>query len=513
LRNRIGTTLFLLAAAAVSGAVLSTAYAPRSWNPISFVALIPLFYALFRRERSRRQYFWAGYLFGVAFFLLHLYWITDLIPASSITLPWIMVPALLLLAAYLSIYPGLALVLTRVVTGGRLGPSLFVLPACWALVEALRSSGELGFPWGAIGYSLVGAPPLIQSASWIGVFGLGAIVVAVNMLLAAGFLASRPRAKLVFAVAAGAIVAALFMGGRRTIAAYSASTSVDLHRVAVVQPNVDLALKWQPTFKDSTFRLIDRLAREADRVDPELIVFPETCATTYIRRDPPHFEQLQSLARELGAAIYIGFLDAEYYDKTQPPDVFNSSGVFLPNGDFAKYDKRHLLPFGEMIPLAWRFRALARINFGQANFHPGSRVDPVPSPVGPLAPMICFEAIFSGNPRRFVKDGAQVLLNITNDGWFGRTQGPTQHANLAILRAVENRRFMLRSANTGISMVVDPVGRKTISLGLSREGIITETIHPVSHTTFYTRFGDLPVVLGALALVVAGGLMARLRVR
>ena len=504
-------SLPLVAVAFACGAALALAYPPVSVGVVSLVALIPVLVFTLRRERTPRQFFWTGYFFGVGFFFFHLNWIVDLLPASSITLPWIMVPALLLLVAYLSVYPALAFWLTRKLSRGQTAIALLVFPALWTLIEVLRSSGVLGFPWGAMGYSTVRLPALMQSASVVGVFGVGAGIVAVNALLAGTFLARDARIKIALFAAGTAIAAGAFLGGRVVMQRYDVPDGRPTHRVAVAQPNVDLEVKWQKSFKDSTFRLIERLTREAGQFDPELVVFPETCATTYLRFDQPRYELMQNLARELDLAVYIGFLDARYEDGRDDPFTYNSSGVFLPNGGFAQYDKRHLLPFGETIPWSWRFPFLSKINFGQANFSPGPDHGAVPSPVGDLAPLICFEAIFAGGAREFVGRGAQVLLNITNDGWFGESQGPQQHAELAIFRAVENRRFMLRSANTGVSMVIDPAGRQTILLGLLREGIITESIYQVEEVTLYTRWGDTPVVIVSLLVSLAGGVLAYFR--
>ncbi len=169
-----------------------------------------------------------------------------------------------------------------------------------------------------------------------------------------------------------------------------------------------------------------------------------------------------------------------------------------------------MLPFGEAIPLAWKFRGLKKINFGQANFDPGKPTKPITSPVGKLAPLICFESIFPELSRKAVAQGADVLVNITNDGWFGDSPGPSQHADMAIYRAVENGRYLLRSANTGVSMIVDPMGRVLASLGIDEEGILVQTIREVEGQTPYTRSGDTWVIVTAVLLTVAGMVIGRL---
>jgi apolipoprotein N-acyltransferase len=301
--------------------------------------------------------------------------------------------------------------------------------------------------------------------------------------------------------------------GKREINKFAATIPDDTSRVAIVQPNVDLALKWKPEFTDSTFRLIERLSRQAAVLKADLIVFPETAAPVYLRHNLPYRQRIERLAEAVGVGIFIGFLDGRYDGPGRSLNVYNSSGLFYPDGAFARYDKMHLLPFGEAIPFAWKFRKLSAIDFGQANFHPGPEVNPIRSDAGRLGPLICFEAIFPGLSRRFVEHGVDVLVNITNDGWFGDTPGPYQHNDMAIFRAVENRRFLVRSANTGVSMVVDPVGRVTNALGLFEEGLLLVGVYPVTTKTFYTNHGDLPVLVGSVLMAVAGGFAAWYRRR
>jgi apolipoprotein N-acyltransferase len=440
----------------------------------------------------------------MVFFIGHLWWITKLLPASSITLPWLMVPAVVTLALYLSVYPGLTLWLVNKLGRGNALAALFLTPALWAFFEIFRSGSEFGFSWGAIGYSLVALPSLMQGAAWVGVFGLGAFVVLVNLLWANAFISKHSKGKGLFFAAGVVLLAANFIHGKRVISRFDADSAPVHHTVAIAQPNVDLEVKWMRSFRDSTFRLIGRLAREAALAEPELLIFPETSAPVYLPVERRYRFSMTSLVRELDLPIYIGFLDGRYEGPDSLLNVYNSSGLISPDGTLVKYDKMHLLPFGEAVPYAWKFPFLSGMDFGQANFHPGPNVDPIPSPIGGLAPLICFESIFPNGSRRFVQEGADVLVNITNDGWFGDTPGPYQHNDMAILRAVENRRYLLRSANTGVSMVVDPVGRVVAAIGLLQEGLLIAKIRPIEGQTFYTRHGNIPVLLANIVLLAAG---------
>jgi apolipoprotein N-acyltransferase len=491
-----------LLAAVLSGVLLSLAYPPVSIGPLAFVALVPLVATLYRSPRGSSMLFRVGYLFGVAFFLSHLWWVAHLSSDSSITMPWLMVPAVIALVAYLAVYPALFCLLLGVL--GRNRPFLFVLlgPALWMILEWLRSSGELGFPWAALGYSLARHPIWIQGAAFFGVAGVGALIVFINMVWSGALLAGNSRKRIVFFAAGMTLLFLSGVGGRQAIARYDGTVPKKEFKVALVQPNVDLALKWKPEFSDSTFRLIERLARHAAALEPGLIVFPETSAPVFLRHNLMRRAFLDELVGELGVGLFIGFLDGRHDGPDGEFNVYNSSGLLSPEGGLVLYDKMHLLPFGEAIPFAWRFRSFRSLDFGQANFQRGPPADPIPSPVGKLGPLICFESIFPGLSRRFTALGADVLVNITNDGWFGDTPGPKQHNEMAILRAVENRRFLIRSANTGITMVVDPAGRVTRMLGFEQEGILVEKIHHVDRQAFYTRHGDAPLMAASLLVII-----------
>lgn len=498
----------------MSGVILALCFPPAGVSVLAFIAFVPVLAALQHGNFTAGEYYRSGYLFGVSFFLVALWWIVDLVAASSITIPWLMFPALALLVAYLSVWPGLSFLLWRKLGRRSTTATLLVLPALWYFSELFRSGSEFGFPWAVTGYAFAGDPPLLQGTAFIGLYGLGAVVVLVNVLWSRALAGGGRGGRIVMLIAGAAIVLAMQLGGRVRIAEFDSEPAGEFHTVAVVQPNVDLSIKWKRAYTDSTFRLIDRLCASVAPLDPELIVFPETAAPIYIHHDEKHRNTMSEIAQRYRTQIYIGFLDGRYEGRDHELHIYNSSGVFDyrdPFGVFRQYDKVHLLPFGEAAPYAWRFPALYKLDFGQANFRPGPWREPLPTRAGPIAPMICFESIFPGPARRSVKEGAEVLVNITNDGWFGDSPGPVQHNDMAIVRAVENKRYLLRSSNTGISMVVDPVGRVVTSLGLFEEGVITARIYDVQGKTFYTRFGNTPVTIACLVLLALGIAAGRLR--
>jgi apolipoprotein N-acyltransferase len=500
----------LIIPALLSGVLLFAAFQPIALGAASFFALAPLIFALLRKPYSRAEAFRAGYWFGIVFFLLLMWWILKLLPSAGVTVPGLMTPSLILLTLYLSLYPGFFCLLLVWLSRGKSVAGFFLAPSLWILIEFGRSRGELAFPWGVIGYGLARHAHFIQTASWVGLFGVSFLAVLANAFFGTALLARSKPKRIVLLTLGVLLVAGMGLHGWKKVSEYAPQESDSSVSVALVQPNVSLEVKWKPEFQDSTFRLIDRLARIAASGGAELIVFPETCAPVYIQHEKGAKRTLQFLAADLKTSIFIGFLDARRVDKHMEVDVYNSSGLFTPDGRLLQYNKSHLLPFGEALPFSWKFRSLRKLNFGQSNFMRGDHQPPIDSPVGSLGPLICFESIFPELSRRFVREGAKLLVNITNDGWFGATPGPYQHAEMSIYRAVENRRYLVRSANTGVSMVVDPVGRVINSIEMDKEGMLIEKVALKSSETFYARHGEWTVLIVALLFGVVGILLGRL---
>ena len=508
--GRVLPPLPLIVPALLSGALTTLCFPTVSLGPVSLLSMVPLFWAVLHTKPSPVDAFRAGVLFGVVNFIGMLWWIVKLIPSADVTIPWLMTPALLLLGVYLAMYPGLHMLVVAYASKWRRLPFILAAPAVWALFEVARSRGELAFPWGLLGYSFSDHPSLLQSAEWWGVFGLSFVIVLVNALIASMVISKGPRARGANAVAACAIASSLYLYGDTRVKEVDAWTG-DTVRVAIAQPNIDLAIKWKPEFRDSSFAQIERQTNIAARQNAQFVVFPETCAPMFIENSPGHRTALLGQARFLGLPIYVGFLDHSYRKGSKDPDIFNSSGVFRIDGEVQKYAKRHLLPFGEALPLASRYRVIRKIDFGQANFQPGAYSDPLDAGPVRFTPLICFESVFPELCRDGVRKGTELLVNITNDGWFGNTPGPYQHAQMCIARAVEFRRYLVRSANSGVSMVVTPSGAISHTIPLNTTGVLTADVLKMTGTTFYARHGEAPLLIVSSLLVLAAVLLSRRR--
>ena len=521
LTGRLLPPLPLIAPALLSGVLITLCFPVTSLGPVSFLALAPVFVAILRVKPGWRDAFRTGFLLGAVSSGAMMWWILRLSPAADATIPLVskilpraaimpllLTPALILLSLYLACYTALTFLTLSVVTRWRLPAFLAAAPALWVLFEILRSRGELAFPWGVLGYTLSNHPPLLQTAELWGIYGLSFLIVLVNALIALLVVASGPRAKAVSGLLACALSAGMFLYGNEAMERADALDGPTL-RVGIAQPNIDLAIKWKPEFKDSTFNQIDLQALEAKEKGAEIVIFPETCAPVYIENAPRYKGRLAGLSAGLDLPVYLGFLDHRYDGPGDELNIYNSSGIFLPDGELLKYDKRHLLPFGEALPLTKHFRALRKIDFGQANFEPGPRRAPLAFGPAKFTPLICFESVFPYLCRQGVEEGAEFFVNVTNDGWFGDTPGPFQHAQMSIARAVEFRRWLVRSANSGVSMAVSPTGEVVGSLGLNQTGVLMADVKLLHARTLYERVGDGPLLLVSLLLVAGAALAAR----
>ena len=511
-------------AGASSGVLLALSFPPYPTRFLLLIALVPIFWyylLVFPRVSAMSAdipgyssgRLWlksgtaVGFSFGITFFLMLLFWIANLIPASSVHHPFVLIPGLVLLVVYLSCYPVIFTVSLSYLTGRFGSAALVFSPALWALTELARSRGELGFSWGIVSASLVPYPVAIQGLSIYGPFGLSMVFVTVNLLVAIMIFDSRKKARLSSAGALVAIIAFHILWGAHEIAMIeSISKGQGQADVAVVQPNLDLEIKWNPAYRDTIFSQIERLTDEAASHGAKLVIFPETAAPISIKATPNYLFRLEDRAAMDSVDLLMGFIDHERHGGEWRS--YNAAGLIDRKGNLTDiYHKVNLLPFGEKMPFSEYLPFLSSINFGQSNFDAGKRQTIFKSSEGSFGVLICFESTFSDYTRRFISNGARFLVNITNDGWFGSGRGPNQHAELAILRAVENRVTLLRAANTGVSMVVDPAGRVTQRIGLNREGIIYTSIVPYRGPTIFTRFG-LWIFFVMVLANIAGGIVA-----
>ena len=494
----MGRTRGALLAAALSGVLLGAAFLPRVPGFLAWVALVPLLLALDRRVEhgTRRSWFALGFTGGAVFFLIGTHWIA-LLADVALTIGWLKYLGWILGALYLACFWGLAAWLAGLLARRSGVPARWTFVVALLLVEELRGSGDLGFPWFQPGYTQHAVLPILQLASLGGVTLVTVWVLSLNAALASWWRTRRWPA----AVGALLLVALPWAWGAAELARRPEPTGPV---VALVQGNIPGEIKWSGKHQQPIMDAFVRLTFSALAAKPRLIVWPETATGTYMRRNPPQSVTVAQLAARMGAPILSGFAHWSFGPDGQP-QPWNAAGMWNPDGSLSRvYAKRHLVPFGERVPFQGLIPALGKWDLGQAEWRPGDRTELYrATPIDPpLAMLICFESIFPDLARRDVLAGARGLVNITNDEWFGNGAALVQHAAMAPFRAVEHRVPLLRCANTGITAVFDAYGVTTARLPVFVPRVLLARMPAAQGTTPFTRWGDWPGALAAILAVV-----------
>ncbi|MGB9627799.1 MAG: apolipoprotein N-acyltransferase [Thermodesulfobacteriota bacterium] len=473
----------------LSGTFLILSFPNFDLEFLAWFALVPLFYAI--DGKPLFQCFKLGFFTGVLSFLGMIYWVMVAVHTYG-NIPLILSAGiLLLLVIYLSLYIGAFTILTRFIQV-RLGIQSFLFaPLVWASLEYLRSFFLSGFPWANLGYSQYLNLPFIQMADLTGVYGLSFVIVMVNSTLFE-VIRQWPQKKFPFLEMVFTVLVLLGF----LIYGYVKISLVDQRmarnpslKVGLVQGNIDQSIKWNESFQKETIKIYERLSFKAAENNPDLIIWPET-ATPFFFQDAKEFQPLVlDISKKTNTFLLFG--TPSYKIEKGKVHHYNSALLVSPEGDIkGKYDKIHLVPYGEYVPLG-EYIPLGSLGEGIGDFKPGKEIFNFSLPQGKFGVVICFEIIFPNLCRKFVKKGADFLVTLTNDAWFGKTSAPYQHLTIANFRAIENRVYIVRSANTGISALIDPVGRIVKRGGLFTEEAIYGIIHLSKEKTFYTLYGDV----------------------
>jgi apolipoprotein N-acyltransferase len=499
----------LLRAIAVlgGGVALALAYPPLEWDWLAWISLAPVFLVALAASSARAAFGW-GALGGLAFFLVLLRWLNFTFRTYS-AIPWAVAwGPTALLAGYCGLWIGLVAAIVAFVARRRgRGFALAIAPFAWVAAEWGRGLLMGGFPWGLLGYSQYRELPVIQIAEVGGVWAVSFMVVAVNAAIA-GVVALPRRQSAVGLACAVALVAGVFAFGVARLGDLASTAAEERARgatVALMQPAIAQPLKYDEQHASETLRTYFRLTRQLKPGDADLVVWPETATPSVLRRDPVLGAALVGLSREVGAPILVGSID---FPDERVPLPRNTAFFLDERGIQGRYDKIQLVPFGEFVPLPGIIGFVRGWAEFIADMEAGTAHVVFRGPPAPLGVVICYEGIFPGLVREFVKGGARLMVNMTNDAWFGMTSGPQQHLSMYALRAVEHRTAVVRAANTGVSAFIAPTGRLVKELGLFERGLLVDRVALRSRTTLYTRFGDwlahLGVAVTAGALAVAG---------
>ncbi len=485
-------------------AVLLILSFPRSniWI-FAWFGFVPLFFAV--KNKSKVKAFLLSYLTGVVFWSITIYWLVHVTLLGTIVL-----------ILYLALYFGLFGLLISIYELRTTSYELFFIPSLWVLLEYIRSHLFTGFPWALLAYSQYQNLPIIQIADITGAWGVSFLVMMVNVMIykvighGSWMIGKKQNAIFSYLFSCSFLFLSLIYGYSRLHPPTTHHPPPTL-KVSVIQGNIPQELKWDPSARVYILNKYEQLTKEAATKNPDLIVWPEASCPGLLGEDNSVFQEIFSFARNTKIPLLIGTVsrdDKEYFNSCL---LINSAGKIS-----GRYNKLHLVPFGEYIPFkkylpfletivpigditAWNDYTIFKISDSRFSIldsrvsiqHRASSIE------SQFAVLICFEDLFPELSRKFVSQGAQFLVNITNDAWYKETSAPYQHLQACVFRAVENRVFLARAANTGISGFINPTG-KIISLVCDKKGKeifvdgfdIQEVIISKKGLSFYNRFGD-----------------------
>ncbi|HJT00145.1 MAG TPA: apolipoprotein N-acyltransferase [Terriglobales bacterium] len=505
----------------LSGVLQILAFPLPNLYPLSWFAIAPLLMAVLRAREPEEirlpaglaqkylpatplQGFFLGYVSGIMWYAGTCYWVYHTMHQYGGLSAAAAAGILVLFCLYLGVYEGLFGLVVALLAGGRAAGSrraLFLSPFVWVALELARTRIS-GFPWDLLGTAQVNNISLSRLATITGVYGVSFEIMLVNTVFAAAFLVGRDKRKVI--LVEGLVVAAAL---QLLALIHPAPLRTD-HNALLVQENIPIlpSDEWTPQYFQSTITDLVRLSMppEAPAVPkPDLVVWPESPAPFYVN-DPRFRQVIAAVAEKDHAYVLAGSLGENPGVPAGTGPAYNSAGLMSPQGQWvARYDKIHLVPFGEYVPFKSIFGFAGGLTQAVGEFGRGSSREPLVVDGYKLGVFICYESVFPGEVRQFAQNGGQVFVNISNDGWYGDTGAWAQHLNQARMRAVENNRWLLRDTNTGLTASIDPYGRVIAHVPRKQRTALEAPYALVNGTTFYTRYGDWFAYLCAIISVAA----------
>ncbi len=513
--KRIHSSAWLLA---LSSGVLQVLVFPRpGLYFLSWVCVAPLIYCILRAreadasqllaERDTFSYlvpattfqgFLLGWISGTVFYAGSCYWVYHVMHLYGGLSPIVSAGLLILFSLYIGLHHGIFGALLALSAKARAGFSrkaLVLAPFLWVAVELLRSY-VVSFPWDLLGTAQIDNTSLVRVATVTGVYGVSFEIALVNAAFAAAFLVRPGRRRTMMAAS---ITAAVVL--QSTVLARFDRVPTD-HTARLVQLNLALNEDWNATTYPQRLSALVNLstAPGSSSQVPALVIWPESPGPFFV--NDPTFQQAISRITSTGPSVIAGSIGVKDSQVRNPSQLYNSALAVSPGGNSqARYDKIHLVPWGEYIPFKSLFGFAQSLTHEVGNFEPGAQRVPLQLGAVRYGVFICYESVFPGEIRQFADHGAEVLVNISNDGWFGQSGAPGQHLNLARMRAVENQRWLLRATNTGITAVIDPLGRVTATIPPNQAMVLDADFGTSDDTTFYTRYGDwFPIACAIISL-------------
>ncbi len=489
--------------ACMSGFLLALSFPGVNFYPIAFVGLVPLFICI--KELGNKERFFAGLVAGFVHYLILIHWFLTTMHTYGKLNIIIAGSALILLCLYFALYFAFFFLIIGLFKYNSLIMP-FLAASLWVALEYLRTYIVTGLPWGITGYSQYLNTYFIQIVDITGIYGVSFFIILTNALVALIITNLKNDNKKV--ILSGIYVLIVFVavfayGIARNKKIDNHIAKADSTKIAVIQGNIRQDVKWDARYIQDTLNKYFVLSEKASKENPDLIVWPETALPFYYGFSRKLSEQVDVCVRKAKTKFLIGSpafkrtkTGTEYYNRAYLLDRFSA--------EKGKYDKIHLVPFGEYVPLGKYLSFLGKLTAQSGDFTQGKYdSEPLDFSAGKAGVLICFEIIFPALSRNFVQRGADVLLTITNDAWFGRSSAAEQHFSMAVFRAIENRRSLARAANTGISGFVDPKGRIYEKSDLFVEASLVHEVPILKVKSFYAAFGDVFAILCSIAIIVS----------
>jgi len=452
---------------------------------LALIAFVPYFF--FLEGKNLKESFRVGYLVGLIWSAGTVFWIGH---ATIIGV----IGAIIWISFYFAFFSLLYIWLFS-----RIGKAaIWAIPFIWVSLELLALVGPMAFPWNSLAYTQTYYPILIQYSSVTGMYGITLWIILLNIVIYKLIKSFRYKKKVIVfsSVIIFLIVLPIVYGLFIRTKEFNSKKRL---KISLIQGNIDPYQKWTPGFIDNNFSIYKDLTIKASHENPELIVWPETAAPCFLRYQRYYRYIVSTLVKNFNTPILTGTIDYKWTDSNSIKR-YNSAFLFKPGTrKIESYNKHRLVPFSERVPLVDKlpfiYNMAKILDLDIGNYFPGDSAAVFKiknfynDTMIKFSTVICYDSVFPYLVRKFICNGAQFIVIITNDGWFGEISGPYQHAQIAVLRAIENRVWIVRCANTGISEFIDPFGRIVKKTKISERAVITQSIHINRNKTFFSRHG------------------------
>jgi len=433
------------------------------------------------------------FLSGLSANLLLLYWLVPTMTVyGNLSYPF-SITLYFILCLYLSFYWGLFGLISKIFHFRFPNFEFILIPLSWVSLEYLKGHVFTGFPWSLAGYSLYKILPMVQIADITGVYGVSFLILLWAQFLyeICAFLKHKAIFRIIpsFLITFALTIFSYIYGVQRISFMKELIKNSEKKRVSLIQGNFEQDIKWSPEYTDLTMNVYISLSEEAIKNGAEIIVWPETAVPFFYQNDRRYKDRMKDLVLNSSSALIFG---SPAYSR-EKGEILYHNRIYLINKDGEEfyYDKLHLVPFGEYIPLKKVFKFAKRFVSAMGDMDPGKGIKLLPYQGHLIGGYICYEAIFPELVRLFKKMGAQLFVNITNDAWFGRTSAPYQHISMASFRSIENRVWTMRCANTGVSALITPYGEIKNPTPIFKRTVVSGEVSFSNVKTFYSASGDV----------------------